>query len=114
MHFTLKRPCADCPFRTDCTKGWLGRSRARQISLAITAQQQTFACHKTTKHDEEGEVYSDSDAQHCAGALILLEKLNQPNQLMRIAERLRAYDRTKLDMASPVFDTTAAFVKHHA
>lgn len=45
------------------------------------------------------------DEQHCAGALILLEKLDRPSQMMRISERIGMYDRRKLDMDAPVFDT---------
>jgi hypothetical protein len=45
------------------------------------------------------------DSQQCAGALILLEKLGLPSNLMRVMERIRVYDRRKLDMESPVFDS---------
>lgn len=122
MNFNLKRPCNNCPFRTDTLKGWLGAARAQDIIDSITRQDQTFACHKTTTStddddENEGERTGgrivDADAEHCAGALILLEKLERPNQMMRIAERLRYYDRTKLDMEAPVFDSARAFVKHH-
>lgn len=113
MKFTLRRPCADCPFRTDCRPKWLGRKRANEIATSITAHQKTFSCHKTNDF-ESGEVQETEASQHCAGALIMLEKLNQPNQMMRIAERLRLYDRHKLDMAAPVFDTAKQFIKHHS
>jgi pSer/pThr/pTyr-binding forkhead associated (FHA) protein len=49
--------------------------------------------------------------QHCAGATILLERLNRPNQMMRWMERLGGYDRTKLDMDAPVYRTPTAFVR---
>lgn len=51
------------------------------------------------------------NAQHCAGALILLEKMEQPNQMMRWMERIGAYDRTKLDMDAPVFGDTEEFIE---
>jgi hypothetical protein len=41
---------------------------------------------------------------HCAGALIFLEKLDSPHQMMRICERIGYYDRTKLDMTAPVVE----------
>lgn len=113
MKFTLRRPCANCPFRTDCRQGWLGRKRATEIATSITAHQKTFSCHKTNDFSS-GEVEETENSQHCAGALVLLEKRNQPNQMMRIAERLGFYDRHKLDMAAPVFDSTKDFIKHHA
>ena len=56
-------------------------------------------------------MYSKGGEAHCAGALILLEKLNLPSQMMRIAERLGMYDRRKLDMLAPVFDSFVAMIK---
>ena len=115
MHFNLKRPCANCPFRTDKEEqsGWLGEERAEDIIDAITRRQGTFSCHKTNIQDD-GELQETRDSEHCAGALILLEKMGRPNQLMRISERLGFYDRTKLDMESPVFDTPEGFIEWHA
>lgn len=106
MNFTLKAPCANCPFRNDRPdqKGWLGRARATEIAEAITDNQQTFSCHKTLHNKEQ---------QHCAGALILLEKLKLPNQMMRIMERIGYYDHKALKMASPVFDTAEEFIDSH-
>ena len=111
MNFDLKTPCKDCPFRTD-VRGYLTAARAREIIDAITRQQQTFACHKTVQHDEDGEHIPRTKEQHCAGATILLERLNLPNQMMRIAERLGFYDRSKVDMDAPVFRTAAAMIAH--
>lgn len=113
MNFDLKRPCKDCPFRTD-VKPYLTASRAREITDAITRQQATFSCHKTNQlvdgDDGENEVLETGKSQHCAGALIMLERLERPNQMMRIAERLGMYDASKLDMDAPVFDSPRAMV----
>lgn len=103
MNFSLKRPCAKCPFRTD-VRPYLRPERAEEILLAITEQDATFACHETTEHDEDGDHMLTAKEQHCAGALIMLEKMDQPNQMMRIAERMGFYDRTKLHMDAPVYD----------
>lgn len=108
----MKKPCPHCPFRTDCLKGWLGAARAEEIAESITDRQQTFPCHETCSH-EDGEHIPTDEEQHCAGAMILLEKINRPNQMMRIAERLRMYDHTKLDMTAPVFDDVEDFIDHH-
>jgi hypothetical protein len=105
MKFDQIRPCGNCPFRTDVLP-YLTQARAREISSGITREQKTFTCHKTLHRDGyKGE------EQHCAGALIVLEKMNLPNQMMRIAERLNMYNRFKLDMESPVFDNTKQFIK---
>lgn len=115
MKFDMVRPCTNCPFRTDCLEGWLGGNRAEEIADGITVGDQTFACHETTQHDDEdGAHIPTREEQHCAGAMILLEKLEQPNQLMRISERLHGYDMRKLDMTAPVFDDVDEFVAHHS
>lgn len=113
MNFNLTKPCANCPFRSD-KLFYLRIDRASEILTAITRHQQTFACHKTTKlaETERGsDMVETPKSEHCAGALIMLEKLEQPNQLMRVAERLGVYDRSKLDMAAPVFDTPGEMLR---
>jgi len=110
MKMDLIRPCAQCPFRTDIP-GFLSATRMRQILHAILREDATFSCHKTNEYDHDG-VRETSSSQHCAGALILLERQNRPNQWMRIAERIGCYDRTRLDMDAPV-GTPRELVAHH-
>ena len=107
MKYNLKKPCSNCPFRTDKPEqeGWLGYERAEEIVDGLTRQQGTFTCHKTSGKINE---------EHCAGALIMLEKMEKPNQMMRISERIGMYDRTKLYMGSPVFDDAEDFIDSHA
>jgi hypothetical protein len=111
VKFDLIRPCPHCPFRTDI-RPFLTPKRAREIGDAITRQQLTFTCHETTVLDEsdEGGMRDGPNAQHCAGVLIMLEKFQQPNQLMRWMERIGKYDRRKLEMTAPVFDDAGQFV----
>ena len=54
------------------------------------------------------------DSQHCGGAMILLEKIDRPNQMMRIMERIGGYDRRKLKMDADVFDDQYGFIDHHS
>lgn len=99
--YSLVRPCAKCPFRSDI-RAYLRQERVREIEDSLVRSE--FPCHETVMHDGEGDrVRSDGEA-HCAGALILLEKLGRPSQMMRIAERLGMYDASRLDMGAPVFD----------
>ena len=100
MRFNLKSPCGDCPFRND-VEPYLTVERAIEISDAICNKDKTFSCHKTLNNKEK---------EHCAGALILLEKEDTPNQLTRIAERLGIYDRSKLNMKAPVYDNAEGFI----
>lgn len=105
--YSMTKPCPGCPFTTgpDAVH-FLGRRRAEEIRDALL-NGQTFSCHKTTGgswvEDEDGhECYVPSrDEEHCAGAMILLERIERPNQMMRIAERIGLYDMTKLDMDYP-------------
>lgn len=115
MKFDLKRPCKLCPFKNDCLEGWLGKERAQEIIDCMVKEDGHFTCHETSQFDDEtGEPIMGKKSQHCAGAMILLEKNNRANQFMRIAERLGIYDRTKLDMDAPVFNTYREFVNRHA
>lgn len=111
MKYTLTTPCAKCPFRTDIP-AYLTKARVQELERALVGQQQTFTCHETTvpdDGDEDGVAMMDGPrAQHCAGALILLEKIGKPNQMMRISERLGMYDYSKLNMHAPVFKTFKA------
>lgn len=99
MHYNRQTsPCSLCPFRNDA--GRLRVSAERLESMASGA----FACHKTCDLDDEsGEYVPNEESNHCAGALIFLEKQDAPHQMMRIMERIGLYDRTKLDMNAPVF-----------
>lgn len=121
MKFDLIRPCAKCPFRSD-VPGFLHPERATEIADALLAGH-VFSCHATVDYDAMPEDEFDEeeeqtlrmpgkDEQHCAGAMIFLEAQNRPNQMMRIGERCRFYDRTKLDMDAPVFKDKRRWVAH--
>lgn len=97
----MKEPCKDCPFRTDI-EPYLYPKRIDMLERELVDEQKTFTCHK--KAHSLG--YDKSkDEVHCAGALIILEKLKRPNQWMRIAERIGMYDRSELNMNAPIFNT---------
>lgn len=108
MSYALTKPCKDCPFRHDI-RPFLRRARAEEIVEGL--ERGEFPCHKTLEctDDEEGTRVGKK-SQHCAGALIMLEKVDRPSQMMRIAERIGMYDRTKLDMDAPVFDDPQDFI----
>lgn len=112
--YALIRPCPTCPFRTDI-QPYLRKDRVREIEQSLVLGE--FYCHETTVEDEEYEsgesdrYYPRGGEEHCAGALILLEKLERSSQMMRIAERIGIYDRTKLDMTAPVFPTFQAMIR---
>lgn len=115
----LTAPCGDCPFRTDRPFS-LHPQRAQEIADALEAEQ-TFWCHKTVDYDamEDGEEEEDSPrgaavdrAQHCAGAMIVLERMGLRTGLMHVMADLGIYDPSKLDLdGAPVYETLEAFVE---
>jgi hypothetical protein len=107
--YRLVKPCAKCPFRTDIPP-FLG-SAARVTEIERSLERGAFNCHETLDYkrcDEDGAPAETEHTAHCAGALILLEKLGRSSQLMRIGERLGLYDPRKLDMTAPVFESFGA------
>jgi len=104
MRYDLVQPCNNCPFLRS-PKFYLNRSE--EIADALL-HDSTFSCHKTTTQKNRSNRHKD--AQHCAGALIILEKIGKPHQLMRIAERLGLYDRNKLKLDADVYDTLEEFI----
>lgn len=101
MRYNMTSPCNACPF--------LKGSGFTLKSLLAHASGE-FACHKACDLSDEGAFEARSDkTPHCAGALIFLELRGQPHQMMRICERLGMYDRSKLNMESPVGVTAADF-----
>lgn len=111
MNFNLKKPCAHCPFRTDI-EPFIHAERAEEICQSLV-NGGSFACHKTLGHDDDGDTMVRQKSEMCAGAMIMLEKIERPNQMMRICERLGQYDHRKLDMSQPVYDTPQAMIKAH-
>lgn len=107
--FGMTSPCPDCPFRTD-VEPYLRPERAEEIALTDG----TFPCHKTTEHDDDGEAVHTGNEMFCPGFLIMREKDQSPNQMMRIGERLGLYDHTKLDMEAPVYGGPDEMIERYA
>lgn len=108
MNYTKISPCDNCPFRKDKPFP-LPADRVEEIRDGL--ERGEFPCHKTTVDTEDGDRQETDKSLHCAGALILLEKLEQPSQMMRICERIGLYDRTKLKMDAPVYDTWPQMIR---
>ncbi len=95
--FDRLKPCKTCPFRTDeHAVRYLGEDRAQEIVDSLMSDC-SFTCHDDLDSPER-------ERQHCVGAMILLEKNDTPNQIMRIGERIGVYDRHALAGREEVFD----------
>ena len=93
----MTEPCDACPFLKGSP---LNKTLSKRRLLEFASGQ--FPCHKACDSTEEGFTPKNDKTPHCAGALIFNEKRNTPHQMMRIAERLGMYDRTKLNMKANV------------
>lgn len=84
-----KKPCAQCPFRKDTLKGWLGAERMSEI-----LNQKSFVCHKK---------------QHlqCAGHMLIN---GEQNDFVKLAGRLNI----ELDLTGKelVFDTRKECIEY--
>jgi hypothetical protein len=110
--FALKRPCGNCPFRSDRAP-FLDRDRAQDIADSLEAGA-SFHCHRTLDYNaEDGTPEITESSKHCAGAMITMEREGKANQMMRIGERLGMYDRGLLDMHAPVHDSLGEWVLTH-
>lgn len=92
----MKSPCANCPFRKDTLKGWLGEERMREI-LA----QKSFVCHKTIN----GE---DADKKQCAGHMAIK---GFDNDFVKLAHRLEL--GVSVSNREEVFDSEQDCIEHH-
>lgn len=94
MKFNLAQPCTGCPFVVgNSINRQLNKRQLKGIVKSIRGGN-TFTCYKSLgKSTEENE--------HCAGAMIFLERENRPNQEMEIARQCGDYVREDLDQAFP-------------
>jgi hypothetical protein len=119
MNFDLHKPCSGCPFLKEGGVKFLGKPRAREIANYMASSQgASFPCHKTVDYsdDEDSDFHAPGPKeQHCAGALLFMEKVNPGgNQMARIAERLGLYDRTQFKGAELVFNSVREMINAHS
>jgi len=104
--YSLTTPCDSCPFRTDVTP-FIKPGRVQEIAKSLVRH--GFPCHQTVDYDTRDH----RKEIQCAGALIVLEKMRQPSQLMRISERIGLYDVAKLKMDAPVYGSLNEMLDAH-
>ena len=67
----IKKPCKHCPYRHD-VKPFLHPERGEELAYTATNPYNSFPCHKTTSHDDDGETVGQAQWQQCAGFLTLM------------------------------------------
>lgn len=90
-----RRPCGNCPFRTDCPRGWLGRDRMTEI-----IESESFTCHKTG--------WDGVRTKQCAGHMLLT---GMDNAYARMARVLQL--DLELTGRELVFKTEEEAMSHH-
>jgi hypothetical protein len=76
----------------------------------------TFPCHKTVEYDEweqeEGEYIYQGKEQHCAGALIVLIKMESLwyNFKLRLANVAKIFDPDKLNLKANTYSSMQEFI----
>jgi hypothetical protein len=110
LRFDLRSPCADCPFRNDLpiNEGTVG-TFAENI-WSIIRGEFVHSCHKTDpRSDYEPAKDYRGPIQHCAGAMVMMEKSEEPSNFMLWAEAQGKMKRKRLNLGAPVDDiyTTA-------
>ncbi|MDX2277733.1 MAG: hypothetical protein NW206_19960 [Hyphomonadaceae bacterium] len=111
--FDLLRPCVSCPFRIGQGERFqLHPERLEEIRRAVA-----FQCHKTVDYSvdrDDREARAGDKPQQCAGLMAVLTREGEPNQIMQIAERLRALDPSKLDPRGEAYASWADVERAHA
>lgn len=108
MLFDIKKPCGGCPFLKENNLR-LSKKKKQKFVNDIVKKEYAFVCHRSTK-DYSGKSGKEN---HCAGALIIMEKNQINTRVLRIAIALGGYDPALLKMDSPVFDNFNDFIEAH-
>ena len=118
-NYDLKRPCLNCPFRTDDTAIRFA-SGDRALAIWASGYFHGFPCHKAAEYVEaDGDdnsrsgYYLGAESQHCAGFIIMqlqvLKGLPWPGigDSQEVADWLAA----RVDMSAPVFDDVNEYLR---
>ncbi len=108
MRFDLRSPCDDCPFRTNAPmhEGIIAELTSKIDSLLDDGL--VHSCHKTDPRadcEAHKRAPKGSPVQHCAGALIMMEKMGRRQIAAVFAEIKGIYDPKRLNMEAPVFSS---------
>ena len=109
MKFTLKRPCADCPFRTSALPGWLGGHEPEEIMQAVFGNEM-WTCHQTVDEFMTFEAArANPVVQHCYGAAMFMRRMCKLPRDAEIAAFVQTVDMSVED----VFPNPQAFLDYH-
>jgi len=118
MHYDLKTPCKNCPFRTDDTAIRFATVE-RATEIEESAYRNGFPCHLSAVFQEESFEGAGNDGyvpgektQHCAGYMIM--QINQGEEswpgVNNDEDIVNAF-ADKMDQDAPVFDNTDDWIE---
>lgn len=115
MNFSLNKPCKNCPFRRDLASNfsWLGKERAEEIAESL--KRYVFPCHKTVKHDDDGDRIQSNEVA-CYGALVLMKKEDvlEGHGLIRFARMFGMMDSDyNIEENLPIVESFVEFAQMH-
>lgn len=106
MNNDIKKPCAECPFRTASLPGWLGAATPRQFIDTVMSDT-AMPCHMTvdyTDDDWKDQIRDGGSASYCAGAL---------DFFANTCKKSRDWQRPIGQKNPRVFKGPLAFLEHH-
>lgn len=105
MKNNLTKPCAECPFRKDSIKGWLGGETA-QSTFDMVRHEADFACHMT-RHKKVEEM------SRCRGFLLFSKKISKiPKFNKELAKALEEIPFKEAIKETNIL-SLPEFIKHH-
>lgn len=116
LRYDMRNPCSDCPYRTDAP--WhpgifdelvIKAGKMRKGELAHT-------CHQTDYRADcapDKRAPSKAPIQHCAGMLIMAEKMGLQQVGAIVAQINNVFDPTRLNMNAPVFSSILEMFAHY-
>lgn len=103
LHYDLRTPCRNCPFRRDVPHHEGMPAKLTELFPGLPGGNVAFTCHRTDPRSDWPPARNyKGKLQHCAGFMILMEKEGEPSNGMLRAEKAGRLDRGKLDMKAPV------------
>ena len=106
-YFSLKKPCTDCPFRSD-KEFPLSVERKADIAESLKNGQE-FVCHRTVDYLDD-DASDQSHSCSCAGARETSRRSGIVSNAEQFAQRF-GFEFSAVDTDSPVYDSLDEWVK---
>lgn len=104
-----KTPCAECPWRRNSLRGWLGEDNPEDFYRANITNEGAMPCHMQIDYeDPHWKETQLPDADLCAGSLIYFNNTNKRPRDPEIAQAVDA-----VGTSPQVFEWPDQFIGHH-